>query len=137
MDQDFPMTPSKPYIFRGLYQWIVDNGATPYMLVDVSYEGVMVPPEHVDDQNQIVLNIGPTACHGLTLGDVEVAFSARFSGRSMEIVVPTGAILALYARENGQGMIFGQEPGGDLPPEPPSPEPEKPKARPSHLKVVK
>lgn len=137
MDNDFPMTPSKPYIFRGLYQWIVDNNATPYMLVDASYEGTVVPVQHVDDNNQIILNISPTACHGLMLGDAEVLFSARFSGQAMEVIVPTGAIHALYAKENGQGMIFGQEPGGDLPPEPPKPEPEKPKTRPSHLKVVK
>jgi len=137
MEEDFPMTSSKPYILRGLFQWIVDNGATPYLLVDAGYEGVMVPTQHVDDNNQIILNISPTACHGMTLGDTDIMFNARFSGQPMEVIVPLGAALAMYARENGQGMVFGAEPGGDLPPEPPAPEPAPEKSKRSHLSVVK
>lgn len=136
------MTPSKPYILRGLYQWIVDNQVTPHILVDVSYEGVQIPVEHVDENNQITLNISPLACQGLTLGDVSIEFSARFSGRAMEIIVPTAAVLAIYARENGQGMVFGQEPGHDAPPpndggdndDTPPPPTEK---KGGHLKLVK
>jgi stringent starvation protein B len=123
-------------LVRGLYQWLIDNGATPYILVSVDYEGVQVPPDYVSENNQIILNVSPTAAQGLTLGDTEVTFSARFNGQPMDVIVPVVAILAIYAKENGQGMIFGQEPGGDLPPPTePEPEPEKP-AR-SHLRVVK
>ncbi len=137
MDNDFPMTPSKPYIFRGVYQWIVDNDATPYMLVDASYEGVVVPPQHVDDNNQIILNISPTACQSLLVDDMSICFSARFSGQPMEVVVPMAAVHALYARENGQGMVFDQAGGGGgLPPDPPRPEAKKPNPR-AHLRVVK
>lgn len=129
------MTSSKPYILRGLYQWIVDNNLTPYILVNADHEGAVVPPEYVDGNNQIILNIGPMACHGLRLADVDITFNARFAGQAMDVIVPMGSVLAIYARENGQGMIFGDEPGGDVPPDSPDPEPEQPK-RP-HLKVVK
>ena len=94
-----------------MYQWIIDNGMTPHILVDATQEGVVVPEHHIQD-GKIVLNIAPMAIHGLTLGDLEVTFSARFSGKSLNLCVPIGAVLAIYARENGQGMMFSEDDDG-------------------------
>ena len=111
------MTSSRPYLVRALYQWIVDNGVTPYILVDAAVEGVDVPPQYIQD-GKIVLNVAPMAVHNLTLGDDEITFNARFSGHATDIFVPTEAVLAIYAKENGQGMMFTEEPGGpDSPPD--------------------
>ena len=108
------MTSSRPYLIRALYQWIVDNGVTPYILVDATLDGVDVPPQHIQD-NKIILNIAPMAVQSLTLGDDLISFSARFSGQSVHLSVPTSAVLAIYARENGQGMMFNEEPGSTPP----------------------
>lgn len=102
------MTSSRSYLIRAIYQWIVDNGATPHLLVDASYPGVVVPKQYVEN-NKIILNIGPLAAHGLILGNDQVEFSARFSGQTLSVIVPTPAVLAIYARENGQGMVFNEE----------------------------
>lgn len=109
---------------------MVDNGMTPHVLVDASGESVRVPAKHVEN-NRIVLNIGPMAVNGLTLGNEEVNFSARFQGKSMRVVVPVQNVLAIYTRENGQGMMFGDE--GENPPAGPG---SKPSSKPQ-LKVVK
>ncbi|MCW8854483.1 MAG: ClpXP protease specificity-enhancing factor [Gammaproteobacteria bacterium] len=109
------MTSSRPYLIRALYQWIVDNGVTPYILVDALVDGVDVPAQYIQD-NKIVLNIAPTAVHGLTLGDDVITFNARFSGKSTNLFVPVEAVLAIYARENGQGMMFSEEPQEPEPP---------------------
>ena len=109
------MTSSRPYLIRALYQWIVDNGVTPYVLVDALIEGVDVPAQYIQD-DKIVLNIAPSAVHGLTLGDETITFNARFSGKSTNLFVPVEAVLAIYARENGQGMMFSEEPQGPEPP---------------------
>ncbi len=127
------MTSSRPYLIRALYQWIVDNGLTPYILVDALVDGVSVPEQHIQD-NKIVLNIAPMAVEAMDLGDDAVCFSARFSGKSMDLFVPTEAVLAIYARENGQGMMFNDEPGGTTPPASPAPTDSKPKPA---LRVVK
>ena len=127
------MTSSRPYLIRALYQWIVDNGVTPYILVDALIDGVDVPEQHIQD-NKIVLNIAPMAVEGLTLGDDAISFSARFSGKSMNLLVPIEAVLAIYARENGQGMMFNEEPGSGSPPDGPAPKGDKPKPS---LRVVK
>lgn len=126
------MTPLKPYLIRGIYDWIVDNGLTPYLLVNADYKGAIVPQQFVEN-GQIVLNVRPQAIQGLSLGDDEIVFNARFSGNPMRIFVPTPAVLAIYAKENGRGMVFdAEEPQeDDTPPTPP----EKP-SRPS-LRVVK
>ncbi|MGI9304033.1 MAG: ClpXP protease specificity-enhancing factor [Gammaproteobacteria bacterium] len=121
------MTSSRPYLIRAMYQWIVDNGMTPYLLVDCSSAAVRVPKQF-EENGRIVLNIGPMAVSGLTLGNDEVSFSARFDGRAMNVLVPVPHIMAIYTRENGQGMMFGDE-------EQPPPEPES-RSRPQ-LKVVK
>lgn len=110
------MTSSRPYLIRALYKWIVDNGVTPYILVDAACEGVSVPAQYIQD-NKIVLNIAPMAVRGLTLGDGEITFNARFSGHPTDICVPTEAVLAIYARENGQGMMFTDEPQTPEPPD--------------------
>lgn len=127
------MTSSRPYLIRALYQWIVDNGVTPYILVDALVDGVDVPPQHIQD-NKIVLNIAPMAVQGLTLADDVITFSARFSGQSVNLFVPTNAVLAIYARENGQGMMFNEEPESPGSPDGSGPDDDKP--RPS-LRVVK
>ncbi|HHO59431.1 MAG TPA: ClpXP protease specificity-enhancing factor [Thiotrichales bacterium] len=102
------MTSSRPYLVRAIYQWICDNGLTPYLLVDATAEDCMVPVEHIQD-GKIILNIAPMAVSGLVLGDEAVTFSARFSGRSESIYAPIEAVLAIYARENGQGMMFADD----------------------------
>jgi len=124
------MTSSRPYLIRALYQWIVDNGVTPYILVDAAAEGVAVPAQYIQD-NKIVLNIAPMAVRSLTLGDGEITFNARFSGKSTDIYVPTEAVLAIYARENGQGMMFTDEPHNPEPPDGDGPDdsPDKPRLR--------
>jgi len=131
------MTPSRPYLIRALYEWIGDNGMTPHILADANAEGTELPRQFVED-GRIVLNIGPNAVRNLLLGNDAVEFGARFSGTPMTVRVPIGAVLAIYARESGKGMVFTEEDGGgDQPPEPPTPEEggDRP-ARPS-LRVVK
>jgi stringent starvation protein B len=127
------MTSSRPYLIRAIYEWIVDNGMTPHILVDATGEEVQVPRQHVDD-GKIVLNIAPMAVQGLTLGNEQVSFGARFDGAPMQVNVPVRQVLAIYTRENGQGMMFGDEEG--QPPEGPDDSgagsPDRPR-----LKVVK
>jgi len=126
------MTPSRPYLVRALYEWIIDNGMTPHLLVDATREDVVVPEQYVND-GRIVLNIDPNAVQNLQLDNDQIQFMARFAGRAMRVSVPTLTVLAVYARENGQGMMFGDEGEVEPPPEPPAPEPPK---RPG-LRVVK
>ncbi|MEW6765987.1 MAG: ClpXP protease specificity-enhancing factor [Pseudomonadota bacterium] len=143
------MTSSRPYLLRALYEWIVDNDHVPYIVVDAQQPGVVVPPEHVKD-GQITLNIAPGAVQGLTLGNAEVRFSARFGGRAWTIVAPTQSVLAIYDRETGQGMGFPPETmpgetagsGGEGKAQPqveslPDEEPPTPPRRGSHLRRVK
>lgn len=99
------MTSSRPYLIRAMYQWIIDNGMTPHLLANVSIEGCQVPASYIQE-GKIVLNIAPMAITGLVLGDDDVSFGARFNGVSESIYVPIRAIEAIYARENGQGMMF-------------------------------
>jgi len=105
------MTSSRPYLIRALYEWIADNNMTPHLLVDADAEGVNVPREHVHD-GRIVLNINPAAVQDLTLGNSWIGFNARFGGTPRSIEFPVTAVMAVYARESGQGMAFGHEPGG-------------------------
>ncbi|MGL4565926.1 MAG: ClpXP protease specificity-enhancing factor [Halioglobus sp.] len=128
------MTPSRPYIMRALYEWIVDNNCTPYVLVDATVADVMVPQQYVKD-GQIVLNISPGAVIELNIGNDAMAFNGRFGGVATDIYVPIAAVVGIYARENGQGMVFEPEESTGPPDEPP-PDPIKPEARPS-LKIVK
>jgi len=119
---------------RALYEWIVDNDFTPYVLVDASIAGVMVPQQFVKD-NQIVLNISPDAVVELSITNQALAFNGRFGGVATDIFVPVAAVVGIYARENGQGMVFDPEESVN-PPDDSPPEPDKPERRPS-LKIVK
>lgn len=119
---------------RALYEWIVDNDCTPYVLVDATMEGVNVPQQFVKD-GQIVLNISPSAVMDLTVSNESMSFNGRFGGVAEDVYVPVAAIVGIYARENGQGMVFEPEEAPEPPDETP-PEPDKPEGRPS-LKIVK
>ncbi|MFC3283598.1 ClpXP protease specificity-enhancing factor [Litchfieldella rifensis] len=103
------MLSSRPYLARALYQWLLDNDQTPYVVVDAERDGVVVPEQFVQN-GQIVLNIAPTAVRDLFMENDAITFSARFGGQPMQVVVPLEALVALYARENGVGMVFGHEP---------------------------
>ena len=143
------MSNSRPYMVRALYEWILDNDCTPYVLVNALSDKVLVPTEHVKN-GQIVLNIAPSAVRDLQLSNEHMMFNGRFGGVPMDIFAPMSAILGIYARENGQGMIFEVEDDYDPEPEPPKDKPlksvdngsdkaakaEKQSDRPS-LKVVK
>ncbi|WP_460313353.1 ClpXP protease specificity-enhancing factor [Aliiglaciecola aliphaticivorans] len=102
------MTSNQPYLLRAFYEWIVDNDLTPYLVVDATFDGTNVPQEHVRD-GQIVLNVSPSACVKLNIGDADVSFEARFGGVPRQLVVPTHAVLAIYAKENGAGTVFTPE----------------------------
>lgn len=113
------MTSSRPYLIRALYEWIVDNGMTPYVLINAATEQVVVPRQFVEN-DKIVLNLNPSAVQNLQLGNDYLELDARFSGSPMHVVVPVMAVLAIYARENGKGMVFNEdEHDGDVPPPPP------------------
>ncbi|MCH8544355.1 MAG: ClpXP protease specificity-enhancing factor [Alcanivorax sp.] len=139
------MTPNRPYLIRAVYEWICDNGLTTHLLVDANYPGVNVPREFVND-GQIILNITPSAVQHIDAGNEAITFSARFGGRAMNIIVPVEAVLAVFARENGEGMAFepALQPPEPTPPDSPPPgsppnSPEgsnEPGSRPT-LKVVK
>ena len=137
------MTSQKPYLIQAVYNWVVDNGCTPHVVVHAESQGVSVPQEFVKD-GQIVLNVSPTSVRGLLFDDFGISFSARFGGVPREIYLPWFAILAVYAAENSKGMGFpledapkgfaeasdADEPSLDS-------EPPKPSKSRSHLKVVK
>jgi stringent starvation protein B len=110
-----PSTSTRPYLVRALYQWALANTFTPQVLVATEHQQVQVPLQHIKE-NRIVLNIHPQSVRGLELGNEYLCFSARFSGKSFDIVVPVDAILAVYSRENGQGIVF-QDSGGSPTPE--------------------
>lgn len=136
------MNSSRPYLVRALYEWIVDNGCTPHLLVNAEFSGVRVPPGYASD-GQIVLNVSPSAVRHLQMDNDAISFEGRFGGVAQTLFIPAAAVLAIYARENGQGMVFeleqpesGQAGGGDEGPSTPDDEPPRPSGRPS-LKVVK
>ena len=106
------ITPSRGYLVRALFDWIIDNDLTPHLVVAAQVPGTTVPEAYVKD-GQITLNIAPSAVRDLYMDADAVSFSARFGGVPMQVYVPTAAILAIFARENGQGMGFGMEPGAD------------------------
>jgi len=144
------MKSQRPYLLRALYEWIVESGGTPHLLVDANFFGVVVPPFVVRD-GRVVLNVAPRAVRGFTIADERVCFECRFGGRSTAVELPTDAVLAIYAQENGAGTAFEaaqrsapatlssvetDRPDGD--PEPPSPGgPPAGGERGGHLKVVK
>ena len=131
---------NRPYLIRALYEWLLDNSLTPHLLVDAEYEDVVVPRQFVED-GRIVLNINPSAVLDLKLENDMISFNARFGGKETDVFVPPLAVMGIYARENGRGMLFPDEadeaadsdPDDTDPPETPSP---GSKGRPS-LKIVK
>lgn len=110
MTDGFVMSSSRPYMLRAMYQWIVDNNCTPYLLVDAGQTGVEVPTQAVKD-GKVVLNMAPQAISGMDIGDDDIVFLTRFSGASMRVRVrvPMAAARAIYAQETGQGMMFQDE----------------------------
>lgn len=106
------LSPRRPYLLRAFYEWLLDNQLTPHLVVDVTLPGVHVPMEYARD-GQIVLNIAPRAVGNLELANNEVRFNARFGGVPRNVFVPMGAVLAIYARENGAGTMFEPEAGYD------------------------
>jgi stringent starvation protein B len=122
-----------------MHEWMVDNAFTPHLVVDAKHDGVRVPQAHVQD-GKIVLNVSPTATRGLSLGNDVVSFEARFGGVSQRLSIPVAAVLGIYARETGQGMLFSEH--DSPPPTSPTPTPTTPAPPPkpstrSKLKVVK
>ena len=99
------MTSQRPYMIRAIFEWILDNNFTPYLLVDAAHEGALVPHEHINN-GKIVLNIAPEAVTNYQADNEWISFSARFSGKSIEIFVPIPAVLAIYCKENNEGMFF-------------------------------
>lgn len=137
------MTSSRPYLVRALYEWIVDNGCTPHLLVNADHAGVQVPDGFASD-GQIVLNVAPSAVRQLKMDNQAISFEGRFGGVPHSLHVPAAAVMAIYARENGQGMVFEVEPtppddetpSDDAPAATSAPSRPAPGGRPS-LKVVK
>lgn len=131
------MSSNRPYLVRAIHEWISDNNLTPYLLVDAAWPGVAVPPQAAKD-GRVVLNIAPRAVAGLELGKDWIRFNARFGGVSHRVEVPIGAVLAIYAQENGQGMMF---PAENASPQPPSADvaaaATAPAKKGNHLRVVK
>jgi len=130
------MISTKPYLIRAIREWASDNNLTPQILVDANGPGVRVPQSFVSD-GQIVLNIGDQAVEMLEMGNEMLSFAARFNGASRSVDVPVESVLAIFARENGQGIFF-KDPDGSPDPDKKDEdetEPEKP-SRPN-LKVVK
>lgn len=99
------MSSHRPYLLRALYEWIADNGMTPHLLVDATRAGVQVPSQAVSD-GKVVLNVAERAVSQLQMTNESISFSARFGGVSFPVVVPVSAVLAIYARETGQGMAL-------------------------------
>jgi len=154
MGDDAPqMSSHRPYLLRALYEWVVDNGMTPHVLVDATQPGVRVPAHAVKD-GRIVLNIAERAVGGLRMDNEALRFSARFGGVSQSVLVPMAAVIAVYARETGQGMALPDDPRAATAPmaaapaatsesEAPAPDdggpdgPGEPPKRSGHLRIVK
>ena len=129
------MIPKRSYLLNATYEWIADNTMTPYLLVDAEYPGAVVPTEFVND-GQIVLNISMSAVKHLHIDKEGVSFEARFSGKPMQVFVPIGAAVALYAKENNDGLVFPPEEFAAPNPDP-EPTPPEPPQKGFTLKVVK
>lgn len=141
------MVSTKPYLIRAIHEWCADSSLTPYLAVQVS-AATRVPREFVRD-GQIVLNVSSDATHQLVLGNEEITFQTRFNGASFPVAVPVAAVVAIYARENGQGMAFdtseveeldgvtGEETEAEPVSAGVSENPDQPGRRPSHLIRIK
>jgi stringent starvation protein B len=127
-----PSKSRRPYLIRAIYEWAVDNNYTPHVVVAADAPGVSVPLQFVKD-GRITLNLSPMAVQSLHLDQEPMWFSARFGGRPFDVVVPSGSILAVFARENGEGVVFGEvevtEPAA-------APAPQSAERRGAHLQVA-
>ena len=129
------MSSNRPYLLRALYEWISDNQMTAHILVDAAVDGVNVPEQAVQ-KGKVILNIDRAAVQDLDMANGWLSFNARFSGRRDEVLVPLEAVLAIYAKENGQGMMFASD-DGNIPPTDPEPGPGDGDIRKRHLTLVK
>jgi len=126
--------PKRPYLLRAMHQWITECGHTPHVIVDAGRDGAEVPRSYVKE-GKIVLNLSESATQLLRMGNEEIEFNARFAGVIHHVRFPVSAVLGIYARETGEGMVFSEQ---DLGPEPPRPsQSEEGGARRPQLKVVK
>lgn len=107
------MTSNRPYLLRAVHEWICDNGLTPYIVVDAEKPRLQVPPQAISE-GKVVLNLAPRAVAHLELGNDAITFMARFGGVSHAVSVPLEAVQAIYARENGQGMLLAEDPPGTV-----------------------
>lgn len=128
------MVPIKPYLIRAAYQWALDNGQTPHLLVDATVVGVLAPVEYVED-GRIVFNIDPQAASDLLMADDLIEFKARFSGKPFAVSIPINAVLGLYAREGGEGISFPAV-GSEEASKDKSVNPDSPRGKPD-LKIIK
>jgi len=130
----------RPYLIRAIYDWIVDNDLTPHVVLDAEREGVDVPHQYVED-GKIVLKIAPSAIRDLLIDGDGISFSARFGGKPMTIYSPIGAVITIYASENGQGLSFESRAEPDAASDNSDDDPDPPKAPPKGkrpaLRVVK
>lgn len=138
---DIPVRSRRPYLLRAMHEWISDCNQTPHIVVDATIDGVQAPRQYVQN-GKIILNVSNSATSGLVIGNDAVRFRARFGGATYDVAAPIAAVLGIYARETGQGMIFSE---ADAPPPEPTPTPpaepagagaETKRTKPS-LKVVK
>jgi stringent starvation protein B len=127
-----PLTRQRPYLLRAMHEWMTENALTPHIVVDAGLARLDLPPEQVRD-NRIHLNISYAATRGLVIASESVSFEARFNGVPRAVNVPIDAVLGIYARENGRGMVFADEAG---PPKPPADDDPKGGSRPA-LRVIK
>jgi stringent starvation protein B len=129
-------TPQRPYLLRAMHEWMTDSGYTPHIVLDATAPGVDVPEQHVTD-GKLILNVSYAAVRDLELGNEQISFEARFGGVPRRLCVPVAAVLGIYARETGQGMIFAADEDADsASADGADREPRPPGGR-SHLKVVK
>lgn len=125
----------RPYLVRAMHEWMTDNGQTPYLIIDAAAAGVEALSAYARD-GRIILNVSWQATQGLKLGNDAIEFSARFGGASRQLRIPEQAVLGIYARETGQGMLFQEQEGGEAPP-PDEPGPAGKPGRKPRLRVVK
>lgn len=134
------MKSRRPYLLRAMHEWISDSNCTPHIVVDAGVRGVEVPRQFVQD-GKIVLNVSWTATAQMHIGNDELSFNGRFGGASLHVRVPVEAVLAIYARETGLGMVFADEPDAPPPGGAPATGPQEPAPKPpagrAKLKVVK
>jgi len=132
------LPPKRPYLLRALHQWMIDNSQTPHLVVDAAYPGIAVPEGHVQD-GRITLNLSYSATSNLAMGNDEISFDARFGGAARRVFIPMPAVLGIYARESGEGLVFPPDEytATDSAPTELEPDPAVPPPRRPSLKVVK